>query len=175
MNKNIIRKQGLLTRKNISNKKELSRVIVDKLLNSDIYQKAKVVALYYSLPMEVDTKELINKSLTKKEVLLPKVIKDKMIFIKINSKTKYIESNFKVLEPIGKEYHGNIDLIIVPGVMFDKKMNRLGYGKGYYDKYLSKKNIYKIGLCFNDQVIDILPCEKHDIKMNMIITEKEKI
>ena len=79
------------------------------------------------------------------------------------------------MEPIGEEYTGNIDLIIVPGVIFDREKNRLGYGKGYYDRYLSNKDIYKIGICFSDQVIDLLPSESHDIKMNIIITEKEKI
>ena len=175
MNKNVIRKNGLLKRQNIHNKKELSTVIVDKLLNIDIYKKAKVVALYYSLPMEVNTIDLINKALIDKIVLLPKVVNENIKFIKINSNTKYLKSNFNVLEPIGEEYLGNIDLIIVPGVVFDKNKNRLGYGKGYYDKYLCSKDIYKIGICFSEQIIDNIPNEKHDIKVDMIITEKEKI
>ena len=77
------------------------------------------------------------------------------------------------MEPIGNSYHSNIDLIIVPGVSFDNFFNRLGFGMGYYDKYLSKSNIYKIGLCFSEQMVSSLPTQKHDIKMDMIITENK--
>ena len=63
-------------------------------------------------------------------------------------------------------------VIIVPGLMFDKELNRLGYGKGYYDKYLKSKNIYKIGLCYSCNLIDSLEIEEHDIKMDLVITEE---
>lgn len=174
MNKDNLRKLMLERRKNILNKKELSTIIVNKLLDLDIYKNSRVIALYYSLCDEVDTKDLIIKSLDK-TVLLPKVINDKMIFIKINKDTKYNKSNLGVLEPLGKEYLGNIDLIIVPGVSFDRERNRLGFGKGYYDKYLKDKDIYKIGICFNKQLTDTLPIDDYDIKMDLIITEKELI
>ena len=133
----------------------------------------KVVAVYKSMKDEVDTSFLINKLLKEKIVLLPKVIDDKMDFIIIDKNTKYIKSKLGILEPIGEIYGGPIDLIIVPGVSFDKKLNRLGFGKGYYDKYLNNKNIYKIGLSFSEQIKEIIPCDKHDIKMDMIITENK--
>ena len=175
MNKDIIRKQMLLKRKEINDKEKISTIIVDKIINLDIYKKSKVVALYNSLNNEVDTKYLINKSLKEKIVLLPRIIDNQIVFIEINNNTKYEKSNIGVLEPIGKEYLGNIDLIIVPGVSFDRKRNRLGFGMGYYDKYLYNKNIYKIGIGFNEQLIDELPVDKYDIKMDLIITEKELI
>ena len=173
MNKDIIRKQMLIKRENIPNKKELSTIIVDKIINLDIYKKSRVVALYNSLPNEVDTNKLINESLKNKIVLLPRIINDKIEFIEINNNTKYIKSNFGVMEPIGNIYNGSIDLIIVPGVSFDRERNRLGFGMGYYDKYLSNKDIYKVGICFNEQLIDNLIVDEHDIKMDLIITEKE--
>ncbi len=172
MNKQELRKELLLKRKNILNKKELSTIIVNKVMNLDIYKEARVIALYHSLNDEVDTTYLINNSKGKR-VLLPKVIGDEMIFIMINKDTKYYKSNFGVLEPIGDIYTGKIDLIIVPGLAFDKDLNRLGFGRGYYDKYLMNKDIYKIGICFDEQIVDEVPHNALDIKMDMVIT-KEK-
>ena len=174
MNKFELRKEMLNKRKNILNKKELSTVIVNKIIDLDIYKESRVVALYNSLPNEVDTKDLINKSLDK-IVLLPKIINNEMVFIEIDSNTKYEKSSIGVLEPLGTIYNGPIDIIIVPGVAFDRKLNRLGFGKGYYDRYLSNKEIYKVGICFSGQLIDTLPTDNHDIKMDLVITEKELI
>ena len=170
MNKDELRKQIIKKRKDILNKKKKSTIIVDKIINLDFYKKAKVIAIYNNMTNEVDLSYLKD---IDKIVLLPKVVEDKMIFIKIDNNTKYKNSSFGVSEPIGEEYLGNIDLIIVPGVGFDKELNRLGYGKGYYDKYLSGKNIYKIGVCFKEQIVDSLPVDKYDIKMDLVITEKE--
>ena len=171
MNKEEIRKTIIKERNNISNKDDLSRVISNKIINLDIYQKANVIALYNSMNSEVDTKDLINYSLTLKKVLLPRIINNKLEFIKIDKDTKYNKSNFGVVEPIGEIYKGNIDLIIVPGVSFDKEKNRIGYGKGYYDKYLANKDIYKIGICFSKQIVDNIIVNQYDIKMDMIIAD----
>ena len=170
-NKSELRMQMIAIRKKISDKKKKSTIIVDKILNLDIYKKSKNVALYNSMLSEVDTSCLISKSYDK-VILLPKIVDDKMIFVKINKNTKYHKSNIGVLEPIGDEYFGHIDLIIVPGVAFDREGNRLGFGKGFYDRYLTNTNIYKIGICFDDQIVNFLPHNKLDIKMNMIVTEK---
>lgn len=171
MNKSDLRKQMLIKRRNIFNKKELSTIIVNKIINLDIYKESRVVALYNSLKDEVETRDLIIKS-QDKTLLLPKIINDKIEFIKINNNTKYKKSSFGVMEPIGTIYNGPIDIIIVPGVAFDRNLNRLGFGKGYYDKYLSHKDIYKIGICFNEQLLDTLPTDSFDIKMDLIITNK---
>ena len=79
------------------------------------------------------------------------------------------------MEPVGNAYSGDIDLIIVPGVSFDEELNRLGFGKGYYDKYLASKNIFKIGICFDNQVIKLLPVNDYDIKMDLVVTDKRLI
>jgi 5-formyltetrahydrofolate cyclo-ligase len=70
-----------------------------------------------------------------------------------------------------------LDIVIVPAVAFDKKLNRLGYGGGYYDRFLQKinKNTLVIGICFDFQIIDNLPTKEHDIKMDLIISEKRII
>ena len=173
MNKEELRKSLIEKRKEIINKKELSTRIVDNLINLDIYRKAKVIALYKSMNNEVDTNSLINEALKDKIVILPKIVDNKMIFIMINNDTMYSKSSFGVLEPIGDIYLENIDLIIVPGIAFDKNLNRLGYGKGYYDQYLCNKDIYKIGICFSSQMVNIVPTNDYDIKMDMVITDKK--
>lgn len=171
MNKEQLRKIMIKKRKTIINKKELSTIIVDKLLSLDIYKKSRVVAIYNSMKDEVDTSYLIKEAIKEKIILLPKVTGNKIVFIKINKGTEYLKSDFGVLEPIGDIYNDIIDLIIVPGLGFDNKLNRLGFGMGYYDKFLSQEDIYKIGLCFDEQIVDSIPTESHDIKMDMIITK----
>lgn len=171
MNKEQLRKIMIKKRKTIINKKELSTIIVNKLLSLDIYKKSRVVAIYNSMKDEVDTSYLIKEAIKEKIILLPKVTGNKIVFIKINKWTKYLKSDFGVLEPIGDIYNDIIDLIIVPGLGFDNKLNRLGFGMGYYDKFLSQEDIYKIGLCFDEQIVDSIPTESHDIKMDMIITK----
>ena len=173
MNKDELRKVMLKKREGILDKERKSNNITNKIINLNIYQKAKVIALYKSMNNEVNTSRLINISLESKKVLLPKIIDNKMVFIEVNENTKYFKSSFGVMEPIGKIYYGNIDLIIVPGVSFDEENNRLGFGMGYYDKYLSNKDIYKIGICFDKQIVDVLPCELHDVKMDLVITENK--
>ncbi len=171
MNKSELRNKIINIRKSIINKEELSTIIVNKIINLDIYQKSKVIALYKSMNNEVDTNSLINEALKNKIVLLPKIVDNKIIFIMINNDTMYSKSSFGVLEPIGDIYLENIDLIIVPGIAFDKNLNRLGYGKGYYDQYLGNKKIYKIGICFSSQMVNIVPTNDYDIKMDMVITD----
>jgi 5-formyltetrahydrofolate cyclo-ligase len=172
MNKEELRRLMLKKRRDILNKEDLSLIISNKIINLDIYQKAKVIALYNSLKDEVDTKYLISESLKNKIVLLPRIINNKIIFIVINKDTIYTKSNLGIMEPIGEEYLGNIDLIIVPGIAFDNNLNRLGFGMGYYDKYLNNKDIYKIGLCYSNQIISLVPNNELDIKMDMVITNE---
>lgn len=173
MNKDILRRKMLLKRKAIVNKEEQSAMIIQKIMNLDVYKKAKVIGLYKSLPNEVNLEELINYSLNiGKIVLLPRVIKDNLVFIKINNNTVYEKSLFKVLEPEYKKeniYQDKIDLVIVPGLCFDYHYNRLGYGKGYYDRFLAQINTYKIGVCFKEQMITNVCCNENDIPMDLVI------
>ena len=90
---------------------------------------------------------------------------------------KYISGELKtgkfgIEEPTGPEINNlsNIDLVIVPGMAFDMKGNRLGRGKGYYDKLLRKMRCYKIGVCYNFQLLENIPVEEHDFPMDMVIS-----
>ena len=171
MDKKELRQIMLEKRKNILNKEEKSTIIVEKIKKLNILKKSQVIALYKRMKDEVSLEALIDDALMhQKVVLLPKIMDKQMVFIEINEKTKYQKSNFNVWEPISdKIYDGQIDLMLIPGVCFDKKNNRLGFGKGYYDKYLGQKDTYKIGICFKEQIIDSIPKEEWDIPMDLII------
>ena len=78
---------------------------------------------------------------------------------------------YSILEPIGEEFIDidKIDVVIVPGIAFDKENNRLGRGRGYYDKLLTTANAIKVGVCFDFQFFDRIPTEEFDVKMNYVI------
>ncbi len=168
-----IRKEFLGIRKNIISKKDKSLKIFSSIINDKDYLNSRVIAIYKSLGNEVSTDRLIKYSLSLgKTVVLPKVDKSIMNFYKIDNNTKYKKSLFGIDEPISNEIITDIDLFIIPGVVFGKDLNRVGFGKGYYDKYLENNNAIKIGICFEEQVIDSIDSDTNDVKMDKIITDK---
>lgn len=174
--KEILRKQYISIRNNIKNKKEKSTIITKKVIEEEAYKNAKIVAVYKSLPSEVDTIELIEHSITLgKTVVLPKVVCDDLKFYKITLNDKLVKSKFGVEEPIENEANfvakEKIDLVIVPGVCFDRENNRLGFGRGYYDRFLANANLYTIAICFEEQMTDKIFTEDNDIKMKKVITD----
>ena len=178
ISKKDLREKSILIRKNIKNKKEKSQIITDKIKNIEEYKNAKIIALYKSLNSEVDTEILIKYSINHgKIVVLPKVENDELKFYKIeNDYEKLNRSDFGIEEPYGEEdkyiEKEKIDLVIIPGVAFDLDKNRLGFGKGYYDRFLSNTNLKTIGIFFEEQKHEKIPTEKYDIKMRKIVTDK---
>ena len=176
--KKIIRKEYILKRNKIQNKDKKSQKIINKILDCDFYKQAQIIALYKSLPSEVNTNELISYSIDLgKIVTLPRMDNGNLKFYKMNTiNDKLVKSEFGVEEPIELEINfiekEKIDLMIVPGVCFDKEKNRMGFGKGCYDKYLENTNIKTIGICFDEQIVDKLPTTPNDIEMYKVITDK---
>ena len=131
-----------------------------------------VFMLYYPHRKEVDTKPIVD-YLQKhsKIILLPKVKNFDLLPIRIYSLDDLYVGYAGIREPKGKVYDGKIDVVIVPGVAYDKYGYRLGYGKGYYDRFLPKVDpVIKIGLAFDFQILDKLPHDPHDVKMDYIVT-----
>ena len=176
MNKNELRKKYLELRKQILEKDEKSKIIMNKLIMMEEYISSSSIGLYYSLSSEVNTLELINYALNeKKRVFLPRVEGDNIVFYEIKSMSGLVKSNFGVMEPISGNIadKNNIDLIIVPGVCFDKSLNRIGFGKGYYDRYLSDYKGETIGISFEEQMSsELIETESTDKKLKYIVTEK---
>ena len=156
----------------ISQKKELSNPIWEKLEKEDYFINSNIVLVYWSMSDEVRTHEFILKWYKKKTILLPCVEGD---ILKIRQ-FEGIESMkegvaFSILEPTGKEFVDIhlIDLMIIPALAFDKENNRLGREKGFYDKLLENSNTLKVGVCFPFQFLDKIPTEEFDVKMDYVI------
>lgn len=178
---------------------ELSLSAISKLRKHPKVMAAHTLLLYYSLPDEVNTHEWIDELVAAgKRVLLPVVVNDKdMVIREYTGKHDLAEGSFHIMEPIGKlfpeEKYPEIEVAIIPGMSFDDTGHRLGRGKGYYDRFLTKlrgtevdksdtevdksdtedKNlgteVYKIGVCFGFQKLQEIPFESHDILMNEVI------
>jgi len=156
-----------------------SNIILDKLFSIQIFEKSNCIAFYSSLEKEVYTINMIQQTLTLgKTVCLPKVNQKShtMNFHIIDGLENLKKNTLGISEPIDGEICTNIDVAIIPGIAFDKSGNRLGFGSGYYDKFLSShSNSYKIALAFDFQIVDSINSLKHDVPMDLIITENRTI
>ena len=158
---------------------EMSLGIMSSLLSHSQIQKADSVLMYHSLPDEVDTHSALDQLLAMgKKVLLPKVVSETEMTIHEYTGQDSLQPSepYGILEPTTPEFSiVNCQLsivIVVPGMAFDKHGHRLGRGKGYYDRFLSRiPNIYKIGVCFPFQLIDKVPSEPTDILVDEVLTD----
>ncbi len=149
-------------------------------LITDIKSKQEVsaIGIFYPINYEISPLKITNFSTKFSfETCLPIIdkINDILIFEKYKQHDKLLKNNYGIFEPVKR--NGIIpEVIFVPMVGFDKKLNRLGYGKGYYDKTISKlrktKKIFVIGLAYDNQKLDHIPVEDHDEKMDLVLTEK---
>ncbi|MDO4736658.1 MAG: 5-formyltetrahydrofolate cyclo-ligase [Bacteroidia bacterium] len=151
---------------------QYSLQICNKVAQLEQFHKAKYILLYSSLPYEVSTVSLFKFAKQGKILVLPVVVGEDLIL------KEYIPSKLKVgymniLEPSQEEIISPelIDLAIVPGVAFDSNCNRMGRGKGYYDRLLLQMQCAKIGIGFHFQIVDKVPTDNNDIKMDLVITD----
>jgi len=147
-----------------------------RLMELPIYNEAKSVMIYMPLSDEVDTLKVLGDSLKMKKVYVPHV-EDEIIPAKINLNTTFVQKKFKVFEPsvLNLDINAEIDLVIVPLRAFDRFKNRLGRGRGFYDRFLKDYKGYKIGLAFSVQEMPLLPIDPFDVKLDIIVTDKEVI
>lgn len=177
--KNQLRKEFKKKRAELSDKKSKSSEICNIFLNSDTYKNAKIILCYCALGSEVDTAEIINQTLKDGKVLaLPKCIDNNGLlnYYIVNSEDSLIKGMFGISEPddsckLLDDFSDSI--CIVPALSFDRKGYRLGYGKGYYDRFLEKYGGISVGLCYNDLISKDLPINEFDKNVNAVITEKE--
>jgi 5-formyltetrahydrofolate cyclo-ligase len=150
----------------------LSEAIFLKIEQLPEFKKAKNILLFRSLPDEVMTNAFFDKWSKHKCLLLP-VINGDELELRYYEGDEYLKTgSFGVQEPQGKLFTewNDIDMILVPGMAFDRNRNRLGRGKGYYDKLLPKLSGIKIGICFPCQLVDDVPCREWDVKMDKVVT-----
>ena len=148
-------------------------LVQEQVIKSKEFKQAKVIGAYFALGSEVNTDLIIEQARTLgKTIALPRVEGDEVSFYKVSSLEFLVKGRFGIMEPLPYHRLDKMDLIMVPGIAFDKKGYRLGYGKGYYDRYLSNlKPHFSIGLAYSTQLISILPHEYHDEKLHAIATE----
>ncbi len=149
-----------------------ARSICEKIETRDFFNRSETIALFASLPDEIPTERLLQRWASSKRLLIPRVNGDTMDFFEYTP-SEIAEGSFGISEPQSSTPFPleKIDLMIVPGVAFTLQGDRLGRGKGYYDKFLSSK-LFKattIGICYPHQVVETLPTEPHDVRLDYVI------
>jgi len=175
--KKLIRQQISVFKKQITENEMQSEadIIFNKIESLPEFKAATTILMYWSTPDELPTHQIVRKWCYNKIIILPSVINEnEMEFKRYFAIGKMKKGNLGIEEPDSIEsYKGKFDLVIVPGVAFDRKGNRLGRGKGYYDKFLSETKILKIGVGLSFQLLEYIPVTRVDIKMDKIVTVSE--
>lgn len=156
--------------------REKSSRITKKVISCGVLSGVSNVALYTSSKGEAQTKALIDYLVeTRASVYLPKFLEEQKIYVmvKFAGWDNLEKGPFGILQPKGDGIVAvkSIDLVFLPGVAFDKKGNRLGWGKGVYDRLFEASNATLVGLAYEFQVVDELPRENHDLTMDFVVTD----
>ncbi len=177
--KKTLKTQMLAKRNELENKAEKSQAICKKILDSKVFADAKNVFLFLSFGSEVDTNLLVENCFVQgKKVCVPVCKKDGIMdAVYINGFDDMACNKFGISEPVDVTkvaQKQDIDLIIAPGNVFDKNLNRIGYGKGFYDRFFVGTRAKRVALAFDCQVVDFdLPTNQYDVKMHCIVTENQ--
>lgn len=173
MTKDEIRKETLKKRKNVTERDKKDEKIFKTLMNQQFYKSAKSIMTYISYNSEVDTHKLIEKMLLdEKNLYAPCCIsKTEMEARRFECFSDLSVGAYGILEPVG-EIATDFDLIIVPGVAFSENLHRIGYGAGYYDRFLKEKNTLAVGLFYEIQKCEFL-ADSCDYPLDYIITEEK--
>ena len=184
MPKRSLRQEILARRRALSHDQWLvfSRMAQRQLIALEQFSRANCVALYAPAHNETDTAEILEAAFSAgKRVLYPAVCGEHMVFRQVEDVQCLAEGCFGILEPCptGIDHHADEpDLIVVPGVAFDLHGHRIGYGKGYYDRFLQHpgRTAHLVGLCHDFQLIDnAIAAEEHDIRMELIVTDRRVV
>ena len=176
MTKEELRKTFREQRNSLTDKTKKSQMITQNIISSPIFQKASVVMLYRGAKGEVETDVLwqICKEQGKTCVFPKCVSKTEMIAVLAESEEDFSVSGFGILEPTSDEafQKEQIDLIIVPALAFDRNHYRMGYGGGYYDRYLVGYQGVSVGLCFSELLVSSVMPNGWDIPVSFVVTEQ---
>lgn len=178
MDKQELRKQIRAAKKAVPFCDKLSRSIpiMQQVEEIPEFQQAKTILLYWSMDDEVQTHDFVNKWYQQKTLLLPCVDGDDLRLRQYTGPDCLkAGEQFGIGEPTGPEFTAleTIGMIIVPGMAFDRNNNRMGRGRGFYDRLLkSTPNAFKVGVAFDFQMVENVPTEEFDVPMNAVIFEK---
>ena len=154
-----------------------SEKIHENLKKNSSFVNAQNIACYFPIGSEVDTHDIMLDVLEQgKSLLLPKIIGDNIEFHIVSNLEKLVKGRFEIMEPKDScERTKKIDCVLIPTVGVSKSGVRLGYGHGYYDRFLSSTDAMKISLTYSKQIVKSIPSDSHDIKIDWIVTEDENI
>ncbi len=178
--KRALRQVMLKTRNSLSREvlDKMSEMIQARVLNMNEFVSAKIVAAYHPIGSEVSTIKILSSILQlNKHLALPRVEDETIIFAEVKDLEKDLEvGQYNIMKPKNHCLKMNkMDLVLVPGIAWDEHGYRLGYGKGYYDKYLANLQTVSVGLAYDFQVLEDIPHEQNDFRVNLIVTEKRVI
>ena len=165
-------------KENLSNeeKEKAATEVFAKIEAISEFNQAKTILIYWATPDELPTQDFIKKWKDEKLIILPSIKGRKLKLKRYTSDANMIQHTLGIWEPnLTETFEGNIDLVVVPGVAFDTKKNRLGRGKGYYDRFFKKKRTIKIGVGFDFQLVNSVPVKSWDKRLDMIITPSTTI
>lgn len=152
-----------------------SRRLADQLFATDAYQQAQSIYGYLSYNQEVRTESILRRAMIDgKRVAVPKVYGDDMKFIWIEDLDLVAPGYYDIPEPIadGPVADDEMALVLMPGLAFDPEGHRIGYGGGFYDRYLAAHHDHKlVALCYDFQIFDHLDTDVHDIPVNLVISD----
>ncbi len=174
---NIRRKiKALRTMLSDEDKNSAAEEVFEQLEKTAAFLLADKILMYHSLPDELQTIAFLKKWGSRKKFFLPRVNGVNLDILPYDQ-TRLELGSFQIEEPTGDDLTdpSEIELIIVPAVAFDRNGNRLGRGKGFYDRLLQTTSATKIGVGYDFQLIEEIPAEPHDIPMDMVITQKHYI
>ncbi len=164
-----------------------SKSIIDRIIEMPQFIQSEFIMAYVNFGNEVITIDLINQCFAMgKKVYVPSIIKTygnkkEIVASKISDLSNLVKGEYGIYGPSLQSLKAidpkDLDFIVVPGVVFDIYKNRIGFGKGYYDRFLVQTSLkcYKIGLAFESQICESIPTDKHDYPLNAIATEKRII
>ncbi len=160
-------------------KLQLDSAIAERFFNSYVYKKTRQVFIYVSTAIEVDTVEIIRRAAEEgRKIACPRCVDGtrEMEFYYINGVEDLEPGTFGVLEPVANKENLVTDfsngVCVVPGLSFDYGGYRLGYGKGYYDRFLAGYNGFTCGLCYSENVVKYLPHGRYDRHVGLLITDR---
>jgi len=184
LEKDQLRKQMMKKRSSLSKKEKKikDQSIYNQVVNDEDYNTADSVFLFLSFGSEIDTKKIIQDALDhSKKVFLPKVVGENLELFEVEDFENLERSKYGILEPnenCQAIRNCSLDFILMPGLAFDQSGGRVGYGGGFYDRYISSlpnyEKIPKVAIAYDFQIVDEVPMSRYDIPVDRIIVDEVK-
>lgn len=151
-----------------------SNALMKRLESNSHFCESNTIMMFWSLQDEPHTHDFIEKWGSVKKILLPVIVGEDIELRQYRNVDEMVVGRYGIKEPIGTSFENfeEIEMAIIPGVAFDNNHNRLGRGKGYYDRFLAKNTsptLYKLGICFDFQIVDSLPVSAWDVPMDDVL------